>query len=233
MEAKTGARRCGNARTQDSIYLEVGMGAGGIPIENYFVDLPVEIDPSSINLTPVGVQLIQSQTSGVWHVFDWIGEKHYPSPADFLEEARVMGISRKISPALDFSKLSADSRLICIHPHAVIQNPEELMLSSDYTWECPTGKQHTETQGCIGWHWCESLTPADATDGLGLLWRDQPSGSYQIKRSGGVAVTGVGIFANFPIHGLAVTAREDLTHDKKKLERVGLASGLLVRSVQG
>lgn len=80
-------------------------------------------DPDSVGLSPVGVKLVN--IDGTWHVFDWVGAKHYPNAADFLEEAVRFGLSRRISKKEDFSLLSAESRLILVHPKAIVTGEVE------------------------------------------------------------------------------------------------------------
>jgi hypothetical protein len=228
---ENGERACGKARTSDSIYLENPTSPFGEPIESFYVDLPIPLNPESINLTPIGVQLIQDESTGVYHIFDWIGEKHYPSPADFLEEARLMGISRKLSPSLDYTKLTAASLLICVHPRAVIISPE---LYTPTAWQCPTSKNHEHNEPCIGWHWHECFNQVDFTDeATGKMWRIQPSGQYELKPSypRHTTQTACGIFARVPISRLVVTARDDNSFDSAKLERISKSSGIEIAQV--
>jgi hypothetical protein len=76
---------------------------------------------------PVGVTQVERE--GVWHLLDWVGAMHYPNVADFIEEARRFGISRRVSSALDFHKLTTDSRLILIHPRGWIRDAEAYYLA--------------------------------------------------------------------------------------------------------
>lgn len=87
---------------------------------------------------------------GVTHVFDIVGENNYPNVADFLEEARRLGVSRrlelstgdesvdptdttKIVPAINpYSKLSSRSKLILLHKRAVIENALDFNVDTYY-----------------------------------------------------------------------------------------------------
>src|SRR5205823_2743309 len=70
---------------------------------------------------------------GVTHVLDIVGREHYPTVAGFIDEARRMGISRRISRNSDFSKITQASRLLLLHPHADIANAPEFPT----TERCP------------------------------------------------------------------------------------------------
>ena len=144
-------RGCGDSRDAGGIYLEAGSAGGiGIPMYVLIKDPVVAIDPSEIGLSPVGVKLVEM--NGVWHVFDWVGESHYPNAADFLEEAVRLGLSRRISKQEDFSKLTAESRLILVHPKAFITDEEGTIPRP---CGCPTGfhPKEEERLTCAGRLW--------------------------------------------------------------------------------
>lgn len=62
----------------------------------------------------------------VWHVFDIIGQESYPNVADWIEEARRLGVSRRLElNAEEYGKLTPRSRLFLLHARAVIRNPED------------------------------------------------------------------------------------------------------------
>jgi hypothetical protein len=144
-------RGCGDSRDAGGIYLECGSeGGGGIPM-NFLIQDPITpIDPAEYGIAPVGVKLIEMD--GIWHVFDWVGASHYPNAADFLEEAIRLGLSRRISKAEDFSKLTAESRLILIHPKAYVSGFE-----THEDIPCPTGKH-------------EAMTTRKGIQEAGVLW---------------------------------------------------------------
>jgi hypothetical protein len=63
----------------------------------------------------------------VAHVFDIVGQDNYPNVADFLEEARRLGVSRRLElEGGEYARLTPRSRLILLHKRAVIENPEPL-----------------------------------------------------------------------------------------------------------
>ena len=116
------ARGCGDARTAGAVYLESGLSASGrLELEHFLVDPPVAYQTDQ----KIGVDFVQDK-SGTWHVIDWVGEQHYPYPSDFLEEGRRHGFSRKISRNSQFDKLTADSRLVFVHPRAIVANAPDI-----------------------------------------------------------------------------------------------------------
>lgn len=63
---------------------------------------------------------------------DWVGSMHYPNVADFIEEVRRFGLSRRLSSKLDFSRISPQTRILLVHQRAWVKNFEEYQ-----TWSCP------------------------------------------------------------------------------------------------
>lgn len=60
----------------------------------------------------------------VTHIFDVIGGDNYPNVADFIEESRRLGISRRLElEAKSYARLTSRSRLILLHKRAIINNP--------------------------------------------------------------------------------------------------------------
>ncbi len=113
-------RGCG-VRRAGGLYIEVGTTVGlGKQLEAFLCDPPVPMTTDC----KVGVELIER--GGVVHVLDWVGAESYPNCADFLEEGRVLGFSRLISNTLDLSRLTAESRILIIHPHGRVTNHEAL-----------------------------------------------------------------------------------------------------------
>ena len=75
----------------------------------FLLDFP-EDGKTALGLSPIGVQLVERD--GVWHILDWIGSEHYPNVADFLEEVRRFGLSRRLAKTVDFSKLTERSKIL-------------------------------------------------------------------------------------------------------------------------
>ncbi|ADY27468.1 hypothetical protein Deipr_2344 (plasmid) [Deinococcus proteolyticus MRP] len=168
--AKGGARGCGAGRQEGHIYIECGFPPE-YPVEQFVTDLPIPIDTKKLGYCAQGITLIERQ--GVYHVVDIVGAGHYPCAADFIEEARQMGISRKIPRSAEFGKLTRESTLILIHPQAYLRNAAALApYAKDFA--CPCGKGHSAHEPCAGWHW--HLPNADHID----LTRKIPSGRYTV-----------------------------------------------------
>lgn len=120
-------RGCGS-RKPSGIYFESGLSPSGQPVEYFLCDPPVLVD--DWHLSPVGVQLIER--NGITHIVDWVGRMHYPNVADFVEEVRRFGLSRRLSSKLEFSRISPQTRILLVHQRAWIDNFAEYQ-----TWSCP------------------------------------------------------------------------------------------------
>jgi hypothetical protein len=115
-ETITDERGCGS-RVAGGIYLETPNEEDGLPLEWFLVDPPEEAeDYREMGITPRGTSMIERH--GVWHVVDWVGYKHYPHVADFVEEVRALGLSRRIGKNAEFHKLTPDSKILLIHARA-------------------------------------------------------------------------------------------------------------------
>jgi len=78
-------------------------------------------------LSDVGVKLIERPTpdgdpSGIWDVWDIVGQENYPNVADMIQEIKKLGVSRRIAANEEFAKLSSQSKLILLHRRAFIAN---------------------------------------------------------------------------------------------------------------
>src|SRR5690348_5495396 len=116
-------RGCGE-RTPGGVYIECGLSPVGRPFEDFLLDPPLALPPGlgaeSLANKP---QFWTDPATGTVHLVIWIGAEHYPYLADFVEEARRFGISRKLSPQLlerpEFGRLTLSSRLVLAHPSAL------------------------------------------------------------------------------------------------------------------
>lgn len=148
--ARGGPRECGPGRQEGHIYAECGFSPHGVPIEHFLIDLPIPVNPGQLGLSSQGVTFIERQ--GTWHVVDVIGESHYPCAADFVEEAKALGVSRKIPRTGDFGRLTRESTLILIHPRGRVTNSLPL-ASFTSGFFCPCGHGHSAHEPCAGYHW--------------------------------------------------------------------------------
>ena len=225
-------RGCGR-RVVGGVYAEVKQGEGGMPIEAFLVDPPAMVNAQDFGLTDKGVRLIEIEN--VWHVFDIVGEKHYPYVADFVEEGRRMGFSRRLPENLDFSKLDPEqSRLVLLHRKAMIMNVEEAgFLHLEHL--CPKGITEHEAgqlqEMCAGLWWHDLGAKGLDADGLRELQSGakyaaavRPKGSAKPERA-------LAIFMSLPITDLAVIRGrnpEENARVEKVYEKVASQSKLTV-----
>lgn len=204
-------RQCGS-RVEGGAYMEVPLGPYGRPVEDFIVDPPIKISLDALGISSIGVQLITDPNTEITHVYDLVGEDSYPNVADFVEEVRKLGVSRRISRTVEFEKLTPQSRLILLHRRAWIENHVDYWNS----WsedrvpprDCPTGK-HDEIDKHVmcARYWWEDLDPA--TDpGLTALGgvRTLVSGRYAgLSRPEGIVPQyQPAIFMAFPLVKLVV-----------------------------
>lgn len=136
-------RQCGS-RVEGGAYMVVPLGPHGRPVSDYIVDPPIKVSLDLLGISSIGVQLITDPSTGITHVYDLVGEDNYPNVADFVEEVKKLGVSRRIARTVEFEKLTPQSRLILVHRRAWIENHIDYWASwSDERVPldgCPTGK---------------------------------------------------------------------------------------------
>ena len=162
------ARGCGTARQEGGVYLTIKTAISGQPIGWFLIDPPMKLTDLNLEINPLGINLVEHD--GIYHIFDWVGSKHYPNVLDFVREAGLHGISRKISPSMDFSKLTSESRIFFAHERGFVEN-----IESYETWKCPKEK--------LGIHLChepEDIAPNSCC--VGIYWEDidPKRGDYKV-----------------------------------------------------
>jgi hypothetical protein len=201
-------RACGR-RIRGGVYAETGLSEEGLPIEYFIVDPPIPVDTSQLGLASVGVQLIEvkaTDAGNVYHVFDVVGQEFYPYPADYIEETRRLGASRRLPANLDFSRLGPGSRLVLIHARAVMINfsayPQPPLVS------CPKGiPSHALTslpEMCAGLWWHDLPGQPDES---GLVLRQIDGGTVYHGHPRPEHVAPIyqhGVFLSLPINNLVV-----------------------------
>lgn len=155
-----GRRGCGY-RQPGGAYVAVPLGPGGRPIEGFLIDPPHvlgEEDRGKLGLCARGVKLIDRD--GVTHVYDIVGREHYPTVRDFVDEARRMGVSRRVAARLDFARITRDSRLVLLHEHADVSNAPE--FRTERCCPCGVDEHLRERFGdmCVRLWWDEPLAGA-------------------------------------------------------------------------
>lgn len=203
------ARGCGK-RKPGGIYAECGMSGNGMPLEHFICDPPIPLD--GLAVSSLGIQLIEK--NGVWHILDVVGACHYPNVADFLEEVRRFGLSRRLGNQTEFAKLGPNSRIILAHPRAWVGNAREYP-----TWDCPTGKHKNrdviggcEPDSMCAGVWWHDLDPAEEATPRGVrITQSMPSFTYKAHtRPAGIKPQyKPAIFASFPLSRLVVVGGSD------------------------
>jgi hypothetical protein len=116
-------RGCG-FRVPGDIYMEsVG---GTATVDDCLIDPPIPI-PAGLEIPARGVLIMQRPgTDGdpIWDVYDHVGSNHYPNVADFVEETRRFGLSRKISRNENLHLLDDRSVIILCHERAVVEQAD-------------------------------------------------------------------------------------------------------------
>jgi hypothetical protein len=154
----SGARRgCGH-RQPGGAYLAVPLGPYGKPLEAFLIDPPTLIDGEALGLSAVGVTMVERD--GVTHVLDVVGREHYPTVAEFLDEARRLGVSRRIARTSDFSRITKESRLILLHQHADVANAPEFPAAGRCPCEVDEHLEDGFSGMCARLWWQEPLEAA-------------------------------------------------------------------------
>ena len=139
-------RGCGR-RKAGGLYAVLPSSPHGSPLEDF-----LQCPPKRLSFdAPVQGQLpiIKGTTL---HLLDWVGGAYYPNVADFLEEVRRFGLSRRLSPSLlqrdhklgaaPVELITGASRLLMCHARAHINNV------SDYGFpaRCWTSRRRSSCQ---------------------------------------------------------------------------------------
>jgi hypothetical protein len=173
----SGARRGCGTREPGGAYLAVPLGPDGRPVEDFLIDPPILCDAKALGLSAVGVTLVERD--GVTHVLDIVGREHYRTVAGFVEEARRLGVSRRIAKTSEFSRIGPASRLILLHAHADIANALDFPTSD----RCPCEVDEHLAAGFGGM--------------CARLWWDEPLQAARHR---------LAVFASFPIAQIEVAS---------------------------
>lgn len=227
-------RGCG-MRKAGGIYAVTALAEDGIPLEEFLMDPPVRIDPTTIGLSPRGAMPVRSpQEAGVVHVVDWVGEMFYPNVADFIEEVAHLGMSRRLPKSFEFHRLTRKSQHILVHRKAWINRRAEYVEDwqddeSFFLSRCPRANRadlgHPDGRSgadgmCVSFYW-QDIEPAGNVKRLKLSSRavvvEQPEFSYKAAEQpeGHVPEYYPAIFASLPINRLEVVIDpEGGTHEE-------------------
>lgn len=213
-------RGCGS-RVAGGLYLATPLGPNGHLVECFVLDPPRPVEAAVLGLSARGISLFQDN-NGTTHVMDWIGSENYKNVADFLEETRRFGLSRRAPSTIDFALLGPGSRIFCVHSRAYIENAEELQaaIAPGESAACPAfvayshcGRGSTANHSPCGGLWWHDVEGADPRDGLRTLG----STTYQAFPLSQPVVPRyqLAIFATLPIRQVEVVRdREGGTHER-------------------
>lgn len=231
-------RGCGE-REPGGVYAECGLSpSGGRPLEEFLIDPPLPL-PDGLDLVnkpqlwqrPLpssGTLALDEGEHPIYDLLIWVGAEHYPFCPDFMEEVRRYGASRRLNPNLDLALLSASSRMILAHPHALNTHWQAQRPPQACAKEIPGHARHEATEShlphsgpCLFKLW--ELLPQDAAQTvideldpvaragrpgalpLPLCLREIGSTVYQYRPTGEPADGLVpGLFAALPITGFAL-----------------------------
>jgi hypothetical protein len=134
-------RGCGE-RVPGGLYACCELSPFGDPVEHFLIDPPIPYGGSSFR-SPI---LIEKK--GVNHILLWVGAEYYPYVTDFIEEARLFGISKRIPKNFPIEKLTRCSMMFLVHPKAIIEN-YRILPNPEY---CPKDKpEHlVNEEYCLG-----------------------------------------------------------------------------------
>jgi hypothetical protein len=216
-------RACGK-RVAAGIYAETRLSPSGRPVESFILCPPKPIDIEDWGLSPLGARLID--IDGIWHIFDIVSKADY-SVADYVEETRAKGASRRLSSKLAFSKLSESSLLILIHEQAIIENYNE--YPQPPILNCPLDIHLSQLgEMCAGLWWHD--IPADELQSQtesSWQYRSLPGGvtyAAHARPDGVVPIYHYAIFMSLPITNLTVIAGRNPQEQEKAEEAFQAAS---------
>lgn len=225
-------RGCGR-RICGGVYAETSTDPNGKPVEFFLLDPPIAIE---LDVAPIGVSWIKRDE--VWHLVDWVGEMHYPNVADFIEEVRRFGLSRRIPTGEHFERLTVESRILLVHARALIHNRKQYRSPKHGPYGCPKDiadhRRGDVKEMCAGLWWEDLDDTSEPDPETGAVIREMPSFKYAglATREGVEPEYEAAFFASFPIGRLAVVNDPD---DPNKvdvvLKKAGKANGIPVHLV--
>lgn len=140
VDAERDERGCGY-RVEDGLYLTIGRGFFGQPIEFFLVD-----PATAWNGGQLRAPMLIEDSEKTIHILLGIGKSYYPFVPDFVEEARRLGITKRVPRNFEVERLTpGKSKLFLIHPRAI----PNFVYEADCT--CP--KHNKMEHECVGFLW--------------------------------------------------------------------------------
>jgi hypothetical protein len=176
-------------------------------------------------------------------LWDHVGRKHYPNVADFVEEARQHGISRRLPSTLPFNLLTPDSRLVLMHSRAIIrggQNYADCEPASGIPQRCPNlvGLEHCGRMrdvhklaqpghACSRFWWQDVVIPDVPPTGEPVIRTFAATTYRALTRSSGLYPEhATGVFGIFPLTGIVVVRDREGDSDSRALRKVQAVRGI-------
>lgn len=197
MTGATAVKRGCGERQQGGAYAETGLSERGLPIESFYVDPPIRVNADELGLTAIGVKLV-TRADGTTDVWDVIGSQHYPNVADFLEEVKRFGMSRRLPSSLDFARLGPGSKHVLLHARGYVANWRALELARREGCPRVAGNHSLVLRGATpetADRYCpippthDLAVPQHETLCAGLWWDDVTGGEPTLAGQAGVDVT--------------------------------------------
>jgi len=214
-------RGCG-IREEGSLYFVCETSPLGRPIEDFLVDPPIPWKGPRLR-----APMLQHDGARFNHVLIGVGARYYPFIPDFIEEAKIMGVSKRIPTGFDLSKLTPGrSKMALIHPRAI----PVFEYTLHFYPPCPKGIRRAH--GCIGKLWPLSALNAYRTHEVSMSGTmaaiKTPSVRYQVRipKEPKHPFDGLylpGLFLSVPITRIDyINSRRRVPRDiKKKVEKSG------------
>ena len=214
-------RGCGS-RVEGGVYVCADTSPFGKPIYAFLVDPVIEWRGPKVLRSP----MIIEDRNGVNHLVLGVGVKFYPYIPDYVEEARVYGVSKRVPRNFDFSVLTPNrSRLLLVHRRAIPTFRYEV----ERPW-CP--KSIVDKHRCVGDLW--ALSSLDfvtekhellGETGDGFVKVKTPSVEYTVSKAyaNSKPTYKAGIFLMIPkFHFEYVNKKGKAPKElKKKIEKAG------------
>jgi len=168
-------RGCGE-RSKGGFYACSGFSPYGRPIE-HFLFCPPHYYSGKFSRAPKLADVGDGSNNGI---ITWIGAEYYPYPSDFIEEAKLLGVSRRIPATWPVDKLTLPAWLVCMHSKARLMNALSMGMTTPAY--CPIGVHSDRAappsvtlEKCLGRSW--ELAPQTS-------WRSPITGKKECEIDG-------------------------------------------------
>lgn len=167
-------RGCGE-RQKSGIYACSGFSPEGRPIE-HFLFCPPHYYGEKFHRAPKLADVGVGTNNGL---VTWVGAEFYPFPSDFIEEAKLQGVSKRIPGTWPIDKLTLPAWLVCVHAKARLMNA--LSMGMKTPAYCPRSIHADPSRHdimmpiCLGRSW--ELAPQ-------TNWRSPISGATESETAG-------------------------------------------------